>query len=68
VDGLEQDMRGELKVIRLDVNSKVGQELGARWRAESTPTFILFDGAGREIWRAIGALRPEAVKAALGKP
>lgn len=61
-------MQGELKVIRLDVNSEAGRALGARWRAGFTPTFILFDGAGREIWRGMGRLDPEAVRAALAKP
>jgi thioredoxin-related protein len=61
-------MRSELKVIRLDVNSEAGRELGARWDATFTPTFILFDGAGREIWRGMGALDPAAVRAALTKP
>jgi len=61
-------MRGELKVVRLDVNSEAGRELGARWRAGVTPTFILFDGAGREIWRGLGALDPDTVRAALAKP
>jgi thioredoxin-related protein len=68
VDGLEHDMQGELKVVRLDVNSEAGRELGARWRAGFTPTFILFDGAGREIWRGLGALDPATVRAALAKP
>jgi thioredoxin-related protein len=57
-----------LKVVRLDVNSEAGRELGARWRAGFTPTFILFDGAGREIWRGLGALDPDTVRAALAKP
>ena len=61
-------MRGELKVVRLDVNSEAGRELGARWRAGFTPTFILFDDAGREIWRGLGALDPDTVRAALAKP
>ena len=61
-------MRDELKVVRLDVNSAAGRELGARWRAEFTPTFILFDGAGREIWRGAGALDPNAVRTALRSP
>ena len=68
MDGLERDLQGELKVIRLDVNSEAGRELGARWRAGFTPTFILFDGAGRETWRTLGALDPGVVRAALPKP
>ena len=61
-------MRGALKVIRLDVNSEAWRELGARWRAGFTPTFLLFDGAGREIWRALGALDPVVVRAVLAQP
>ena len=61
-------MQNELKVIRLDVNSEAGRELGARWRAGFTPTFILFDGAGREIWRGLGSLDSATVRAALAKP
>jgi len=68
VDRLEQDMQGELQVIRLDVNSPAGRELGARWRAVFTPTFILFDRAGRELWRGARPPTPDAVRAALEKP
>ena len=68
MDGLERDLQGELKVVRLDVNSEAGRELGERWRAGFTPTFILFDGAGRETWRTQGALDPGVVRAALAKP
>jgi thioredoxin-related protein len=68
VDGLEEDTRGALKIVRLDVNAEAGRELGARWRVGFTPTFILFDGAGREIWRGMGRLDPAAVRAALEQP
>jgi len=32
-------------------------ELGFRY----TPTFILFDGAGNEVWRATGSINPDEV-------
>ncbi len=60
-------MQAQLKVVRLDVHSPAGRELGARWGFRAVPMFILFDGAGREIYRDFGALRPEAVKAALDR-
>jgi len=65
VDGLEQDLEGQLRVVRLNVNSAAGRELGARWRANLTPTFLLFDGAGREVWRSIGAPSANAIQAQL---
>ena len=67
MDRLEQEMQGQLKVVRLDIHSSAGRELGARWGFRAVPTFILFDAAGREIQRAFGRLDPEAVKSALGR-
>jgi thioredoxin-related protein len=61
VDGLAEEMA----VIRVDIDSEAGRALGARWRATFTPTFLLFDSQGNEIWRAAGRLDPEAVRAAL---
>ncbi len=61
-------MRSELQVIRLEVASAAGRELGARWQAGFTPTFILFDGAGREIWRGVRAPDTAAGRARLRGP
>ena len=61
-------MRNEVQVIRLEVNSEAGRELGARWHAGFTPTFILFDGAGREVWRGVSAPDADAVRARLRGP
>ncbi len=68
MDGLEQEWQGRLAVIRVDVDSTAGQILATEWRATFTPSFLLFDGEGKEIWRAAGGLDPEAVRAALRAP
>jgi thioredoxin-related protein len=68
VDRLEQDLQGQITVIRLDINTTVGRELGARWNFQVVPTFILFDGTGRELYRAFGALKPESITGALAIP
>ena len=52
-------------VIRVDVDSEAGRVLAVRWRATFTPTFLLFDGAGRETGRWVARLDPGAVRAAM---
>lgn len=65
LDALERDLKDHLQVIRLDVASAAGRELGEQLDLRVTPTFILFDTAGREIWRSLGSLDGPAVQAAL---
>jgi hypothetical protein len=68
VDGLEREMAGRLEVIRLDLDTPAGRELGRRWSLRFTPSFILFDAAGREAWRGTGRLDPAEVRRAVGGP
>jgi hypothetical protein len=66
VDGLEREMAGRLEVIRLDIATPPGRELGRRWNLRFTPSFILFDAAGSEAWRGTGQLDPAEVRRAVG--
>lgn len=61
MDGLEEEFEGQLKVIRVDVQSDGGQEV-ARLYGTFTPTFVLFDPQGEELWREIGIVEPEKVR------
>ena len=65
VDGLEAEWDGEVEVLRLNVQGDgvrpFLQDLNFRY----TPTFILFDGSGNEIWRTNGSLDPEIINAQL---
>lgn len=67
LDSLEKELKGQVSIVRLDMTSALGQELSAQLNARFTPTFILFDVAGREIWRAVGTLDAGAVRDLLGK-
>jgi thiol-disulfide isomerase/thioredoxin len=67
LDTLERELEDDLEVIRLDVASVAGRDLGVRLGLRVTPTFILFDAQGRELWRMIGSLDAGAVRNALGK-
>ena len=62
MDGIEKELDGKLIVIRLDIQEKVGRELAPRFGFQYTPTFIFFDGEGKEIWREVGSLDGERVR------
>jgi thioredoxin-related protein len=59
---LEREFDGQLTVIRLNVQDTVGQILGRKYRFEFTPTFILIDGQGNEVWRSVGMIIPDDVR------
>lgn len=65
VDAVERDFEGFLKVIRLNVQDRAGRELASDYGAKFTPTFILFDAGGRELWRAVYALDRARLRASL---
>ena len=67
VDALESELAGKLSVIRMDVQSPAGSDLGQSYGFIYTPTFVLLDASGKEIYRSIGSIYPAAVKSALGK-
>lgn len=62
VDGLERELAGQLIIIRLNIQETVGRELAPVYRFEYTPTFILFDAQGNELWREVGGLDVERVR------
>lgn len=65
VDGIEDDYPDQLIVLRLDVQDRVGKELGDVYGVPGTPTFIFFDAQGNEVWRTIGTISPEKVAESL---
>lgn len=64
MDGLEKEFPDQLEIIRVDVQSDLGNEL-AREYGSFTPTFVLFDPQGEELWRVIGSLDAERVRQSL---
>jgi thiol-disulfide isomerase/thioredoxin len=55
VAGLERDYRGRVTVLRVDIHSQAGAGAMAKYGLDVTPSFILFDGSGRQRLRKIGA-------------
>lgn len=62
VDRLEEELAGQLLVIRLNIQEPAGRELGSIYGFEYTPTFIFFDAQGNELWRQVGGLDAERVR------
>lgn len=65
VDRLEKDFEGRLIVIRLNAQEPAGRILGERYGLRYTPTFVLLDAEGRQLWRTIGAVDPMQVQQSL---
>ena len=62
MDGLEQELEGQVIFIRLNIQEEVGRELAPLYGFEFTPTFIFFDAQGNELWRSVGDLDSEKVR------
>jgi len=65
VDGIEREFEDRLLVIHIDVLDPVGKEVGKHFNFKYTPTFILFNSDGEELWRTIGAIDPSEVRQSL---
>jgi len=62
VDRLEAELNDHLLVLRVDIQSNDGGNLAERVGFKYTPTFILYDSDGEEIWRSVGRLDPDLVR------
>ncbi|TFH38138.1 MAG: thioredoxin family protein [Anaerolineales bacterium] len=65
VDGIEEQNRGTLSVLRFNVQARATQPLLDEYGFQFTPTFILFDADGVEVLRSVGAIDPRQVQEAL---
>jgi hypothetical protein len=63
VDGLEQDLEGKARVIRLDLLSAVGQQAASRYGVRAVPTLLVVDGQGEVVYGQAGIPSPGEVKA-----
>jgi len=61
VDGLEKQLAGKAKVVRLDVMSNVGRAAAARYGVRGLPTLVLVDGEGHPVFSQAGIVRPAPV-------
>ena len=62
VNGLRSEWGGEVRVVQIDVHRKENRSLIERIGFRFTPTFVLYDEDGEEVWRASGALNADEVR------
>jgi thiol-disulfide isomerase/thioredoxin len=54
VDALERATRGRMAVVRVDIEAPAARLVVSRYGLRATPTYVLVDGQGAEIWRQVG--------------
>ncbi len=54
VDGIERELAGRVRVIRLSMMSGVGRQAAARFGVHGLPTFVILGPDGSEAARHVG--------------
>lgn len=66
MNGIEKELEGTARVIRLDISSEVGKAAAGRYGVSSVPTTLVLDGAGDVAHRSSGLpSRDEVVRHAM---
>jgi thioredoxin-related protein len=63
VDRLENDLKGQATILRLDLTSQVGRDSARIYDVKLVPTFLVFDGRGQVVLRQTGMPDTEAIRA-----
>ena len=63
MDGLERELEGQARVVRLNVLSQMGREMARRYGVRGMPTFLVFDGQGDLVGRQAGFPDRSEIKA-----
>jgi len=61
VDGIERDLQGRVRIVRLSVTTRVGSEIAQRFGVRGVPTLVVVDGSGEVVLTQIGRLDKKAV-------
>ena len=54
VDGLERALQGKALVFRVNIRDQAGQEVARQYGVYATPTFLVFNSLGNEVYRQAG--------------
>ena len=63
VDGIERDLQGQARVVRLSVLSEVGSQAAQRYGVFGVPTILVFDGQGHLVAKSAGIPNREQIVA-----
>ena len=54
VDGIEKDLEGAARVVRLSVTTESGSQVAQRYGVRGVPTIVVLDGAGQVVAQSVG--------------
>jgi len=54
VDGLESDLKGRARVVRLNILDSVGMQAARRFGVRAVPAFFVVDGQGGVVDAQVG--------------
>jgi len=54
VDGIEKDLEGTARVVRLSVTSEVGNLMARRYGVRGVPAIVVLDGKGEVVTMSAG--------------
>lgn len=52
--GIEKDLEGDARVVRLDISSELGRSVASRYGVTGVPTTLVLDGTGELVHRDTG--------------
>jgi protein-disulfide isomerase len=56
VNGLKEEWADDVLVLQLNIHKKANEQLVRQLNAQFTPTFVLLDESGDEVWRQVGVI------------
>lgn len=65
MNGLRTELGQQLVILQVDIYTTAGRELSSEYNGVFTPTFIFFNLDGEEVWRTVGSLDAEQVRASM---
>lgn len=63
VDGIERDLQGQARVVRLSVMSEVGGQAALQYGVSGVPFVLIFDDQGQLVARSGGIPNREQIVA-----
>lgn len=66
VDSIETNTQDKANIIRLNIQSEVGQLYASRFNARTVPTFVMLDTQGEVAWTMVGRVEEKRVYEVIG--
>jgi len=66
VDSIELNVKDKANVVRLNIQSDIGQLYASRFNARTVPTFVMLDAQGEVAWTMVGRVEEKRVYVVIG--